>query len=126
MVRAPKVLDDLLQLGHPLLYEKSAEVKVPEELSKVSDWASDLSDVVAQIRATYGFGRAIAAPQLGIMKRLVYMDVSGPEVLINPIILEASTEMFDVWDDETVPPPFVVPEGTEARDFITAFQQQML
>ncbi len=39
---------------------------------------------------------------------------------------EVVSKMFDVWDDEAVPPPFIVPEGTEARDFITDFQRQML
>ena len=27
-----------------------------------------------EIRAKYNFGRAIAAPQFGIMKRLIYMN----------------------------------------------------
>ena len=37
-----------------------------------------------EIREKYNFGRAIAAPQLGIMKRLIYMNIDKPVVFINP------------------------------------------
>jgi peptide deformylase len=52
-----------------------------------------------EIRAKYNFGRAIAAPQLGIMKRLIYMNINKPVVFINPEFTFLSDEMFEVWDD---------------------------
>jgi len=93
-----KKLEDLLQLGHPLLYEVCEPI-LPSELSLVSGWVSDLHNVMEEIRAKYNFGRAIAAPQLGIMKRLIYMNIDKPVVFINPELKNLSTEMFELWDD---------------------------
>jgi peptide deformylase len=44
-------------------------------------------------------GRAIAAPQLGVMKRLIYMHIDEPLIFINPILDRVSEEMMEVWDD---------------------------
>ncbi|MCP9764989.1 peptide deformylase [Lacihabitans soyangensis] len=93
-----KTVNDLLVLGNPLLYEISEEVE-PHELPLVNEWVRDLHDVMEDIRAKYNFGRAIAAPQLGIMKRLIYMNIDKPMVFINPKITNKSPEMFEVWDD---------------------------
>jgi len=81
-----------------LLYEKSAPV-LETELPLVRDWVADLHNVMEEIRARYGFGRGIAAPQLGIMKRLIYINIDMPVIIINPEITEAAAEMFEVWDD---------------------------
>ena len=91
-----KRLQDLLVLGNPLLYQVSEPV-LQVELSLVSGWVADLHNVMEEIRARYQFGRAIAAPQLGIMKRLIYMN--KPVVFINPEFTFLSGEKFDVWDD---------------------------
>lgn len=93
-----KTVNDLLVLGNPKLYEISDEI-LPEELTSVQYWVQDLHEVMEDIRAKYNFGRAIAAPQLGIMKRLIYMNVDKPTVFINPKITSKSIEMFEVWDD---------------------------
>ena len=93
-----KKLQDLLLLGNPLLYEVSEPV-LKSELSRVAGWIADLHNVMQEIRDRYNFGRAIAAPQLGIMKRLIYMNIDKPVVFINPEFSNLSDEMFDVWDD---------------------------
>jgi len=93
-----KRLQDLLFLGNPLLYQVSEPV-LPTELSLVPGWVADLHNVMEEIRAKYHFGRAIAAPQLGIMKRLIYMNIDNPIVFINPEFTFLSDEMFEVWDD---------------------------
>lgn len=93
-----KKLEDLLLLGNPNLYEKSETVS-EAELPLVMGWVVDLHNVMEEIRARYGFGRGIAAPQLGIMKRLIYINTDMPLIIINPEITEASSEMFEVWDD---------------------------
>ncbi len=93
-----KGLKDLLQLGDPLLYKESEPVKY-EELDFVKNWVEDLHNVMEEIRSKYNFGRAIAAPQLGIMKRLIYMNIDKPIVFINPEIVSKSEEMFELWDD---------------------------
>jgi peptide deformylase len=60
-----KTVNDLLVLGNPILYEISDEVMY-DELSSLKNWVQDLHEVMEDIRVKYNFGRAIAAPQLGI------------------------------------------------------------
>jgi len=60
---------------------------------------ADLENVMAEVRAKYNFGRAIAAPQLGIMKRLIFMHIDKPVVFINPELVHLSEERFELWDD---------------------------
>ena len=93
-----KTLDDLLLLGDPRLYQVCEPV-LQEELPNVKDWVADLHNVMNQIRNRYHFGRAIAAPQLGIMKRLIYMNIDRPIVFINPVLSNLSDEKFELWDD---------------------------
>jgi peptide deformylase len=93
-----KKLADLLQLGNPLLYEVCEPI-VQSELLLVENWVADLHNVMEEIRAKYNFGRAIAAPQLGIMKRLIYMNIDKPVVFINPKLTNLSEDMFEIWDD---------------------------
>ncbi|MES2112513.1 MAG: peptide deformylase [Bacteroidota bacterium] len=93
-----KTLSDLLLLGDPRLYETSTPVE-KSELPLVAGWVADMDNVMREIRAKYNFGRAIAAPQLGIMKRLVYMNIDKPVVFINPELQNLSPELFELWDD---------------------------
>jgi peptide deformylase len=93
-----KGLDDILLIGNPLLYKISEGVS-EAEMSLVPGWVADLHQVMEEIRAKYHFGRAIAAPQLGIMKRLIYVNIEKPIVLINPEFTYLSEEMFELWDD---------------------------
>jgi peptide deformylase len=93
-----KGLDDLLLLGNPLLYQKSEPV-LESEKPLISEWIADLDAVMQEIRQKYHFGRAIAAPQLGIMKRLIYVNIDKPIVVINPEFTFKSEEMFELWDD---------------------------
>lgn len=93
-----KTLQDLLLLGDPRLYD-TCEPITPNELYLVKDWVADLHNVMQEIREKYNFGRAIAAPQLGIMKRLVYMNIDRPVIFINPVFENLSDEMFELWDD---------------------------
>ena len=93
-----KTLSDLLLLGDPRLYEVCTPI-VPDEKSLVSGWVADLHNVMQEVRAKYGFGRAIAAPQLGIMKRLIYMNIDKPVVFINPELVNLSDDLFELWDD---------------------------
>ncbi|MEO0469484.1 MAG: peptide deformylase [Bacteroidota bacterium] len=93
-----KGIADLLLLGDPRLYAHCEAVR-QEELPQLKSWVADLHQVMEDIRATYQFGRGIAAPQLGIMKRLIYINVDQPLVIINPEILSLSEQSFRLWDD---------------------------
>jgi len=94
-----KTLADLVLLGDPRLYETCAPVR-EAELPQVAGWVADLHSVMAEIRAKYHFGRGIAAPQIGVMKRLVYLHLDGrPVVLLNPVLAQPSAATFELWDD---------------------------
>jgi peptide deformylase len=58
-----------------------------------------LHDLVVQFRSKYGKGRAIAAPQIGLMKRIICFNVEKPVTIINPVLSEFSDEMITLWDD---------------------------
>ena len=93
-----KQLEDLLLLGDPRLYETCEPVK-KSELLQVKNWVQDLHQVMEAIRDKYNFGRGIAAPQLGIMKRLFYINIDRPVVVINPEFTYLSDAQFEMWDD---------------------------
>ena len=88
----------ILLLGNPRLYERSTDVD-RSELPSLRAVVADLRDTMLNFRSRYGVGRAIAAPQIGVKKNLVYMQVDKPVVLINPVLDEFSAAMFELWDD---------------------------
>ena len=91
-------LDNILLLGDPRLYETCAPVQ-EEELDNLQTVIADMADLVLQFRTKYGAGRAIAAPQIGVMKRLIVMNIEEPIAIINPELFELSDEMMELWDD---------------------------
>jgi peptide deformylase len=94
-----KGLNDILLLGDPRLYEICEPVLKSEE-ALLSSMIADLHNAMMEFRAKYKMGRAIAAPQLGYMKRLIYMNINDQAtVFINPEIVYSSPEMFELWDD---------------------------
>ena len=97
MKNSPKS-DKVLLLGDPRLHEQSREV-TPEDLPYVKQVVQDLHDILFEFKAKYGAFRAIAAPQIGEMIRLIYMHIDQPVVIINPTFTYLSDEQFEVWDD---------------------------
>lgn len=89
---------ELLLLGNPKLYEVSVPVE-KAELDKMAGLVQDLHDTLLDFRRRYGAGRAIAAPQIGVMKRLIYMHIDRPVAFINPVLEEKSEAMIEMWDD---------------------------
>lgn len=88
-----------LQLGDPRLREvavKVADPAAPQILSLIQD----LADTLAHWRSTTGYGRGIAAPQLGVSQRVIFLKLpeAEPWPLINPEIIERSEEKIIVWD----------------------------
>jgi len=100
-------VQEILRLGNPQLYTKSLAI-TPDELDEINVVTQDLDDTMMAFRAKYGVGRAIAAPQIGIMKRLIYMNVNKPIVIINPRLVDLSEEMITLWDDCMCFPDFLV------------------
>ena len=93
-----KHLEDIVLLGDPRLYEICEAVQ-EEEVSSLLDTVNDMANVILEFRAKYGAGRAIAAPQLGVMKRLVVMNIDRPVAFFNPELFDFSEEMIEMWDD---------------------------
>ena len=72
--------------GDPVLYKKSRPVE--EMTQRIRELIVDMLDTMYD-----AMGVGLAAPQVGILKRIVTIDVGeGPIVLINPEIVEASGE----------------------------------
>ena len=72
--------------GEPVLEKKSRPIT--EMTPKLRNLIVDMLDTMYD-----AMGVGLAAPQVGILKRLVVIDVGeGPIVLINPEILETSGE----------------------------------
>jgi peptide deformylase len=93
-----KTIHDILTLGDPRLYENCEPVS-QEELPLVGEWIKYLHEAMEDIRKVYGFGRGIAAPQLGIMKRLFYLNLDRSYIIINPELTAISEAKFELWDD---------------------------
>ena len=89
---------EILLLGNPQLYEVSEAVRF-EELESLRSVFADMFDCIRGIRRDYGFGRAIAAPQIGVKKRLICMLTDKPYVIINPQLEFIGNEMMELLDD---------------------------
>ncbi|MGA8868077.1 MAG: peptide deformylase [Candidatus Sulfotelmatobacter sp.] len=89
----------VLQLGDPRLREVALPVEDPAA-SEIAGVIKDLADTLAHSRSTTGYGRGIAAPQLGVRKRVIFLQLPGekPWPLVNPEIIERSGEKIVVWD----------------------------
>lgn len=89
----------VLQLGNPILREKCSRVADPSS-PEVRDLVRDLADTLVYWRAETGYGRGIAAPQIGVLQRVIFLKFPGEEPwpLINPQIVERSDEKVVVWD----------------------------
>jgi peptide deformylase len=92
---------EILQLGNPLLWQPSAQVSDVAS-SATQAVIRDLSDTLAGFRERTGFGRGIAAPQIGALQRIIFirMQPAGfTSALVNPTIVWSSPERMELWDD---------------------------
>ncbi len=88
---------EVIQLGDPRLRERSQPVDDPGS-REVAAICRDLRDTLAHVREQTSYGRAIAAPQIGVMQRIVFVNVEQPLAMINPTITDQSSEEIVVWD----------------------------
>ena len=88
---------EVLQLGDPRLREACRPL-VEFNSEQIESTIADLQDTLAHWHETTTYGRGIAAPQIGVMERIIFMNVDKPWVLINPEIVERSPETMVVWD----------------------------
>jgi peptide deformylase len=89
----------VLQLGDPGLREIAKRVEDPAA-PEIRALVEDLADTLAFWRKTTGYGRGIAAPQIGVNLRVIFLRLPGEEPwpLVNPEIGARSEEKIVVWD----------------------------
>ncbi|MBI4720853.1 MAG: peptide deformylase [Chitinivibrionia bacterium] len=109
---------DILLLGDPDLHEKCRAVR-RDELPEIAGVVEDLHDTLMAWRKLHASGRAIAAPQIGVRKRVVYMCIDAPVAFINPVLTEKSRRMIELWDDCLSFPGLFVRVKRHARCRIT-------
>ncbi len=77
------------EIGDPILNKKAKEVK--EVTPRIRELIQDMLETMYEAN-----GVGLAAPQVGILKRIVVIDISeernDPVVFINPVIVESSGE----------------------------------
>ncbi|MEM7247008.1 MAG: peptide deformylase [Acidobacteriota bacterium] len=86
-------------VGDPVLRERAVEITD----FRTDDHARECAALMATLedfRARQGFGRAIAAPQVGCSRRMIALNLGeGPFVICNPVIVQRSERRFTMWDD---------------------------
>lgn len=77
---------NIRQLGDEILKKKCREIK--EVTPRIQELIDDMLETMYEAN-----GVGLAAPQVGVLKRLVVVDIGeGPIVLINPRLMESSGE----------------------------------
>ena len=92
------MIQPILTLGDPRLYDVSEPVS-GDDWKHLSQWTRDLHDTLMEYRRVYGAGRAVAAPQIGIFKRVLYMYLDKSYVFVNPVMEFPDEEMYELLDD---------------------------
>lgn len=115
-------------LGDPVLWQRSAPVDAGRDLSTLF---ADLRDSLLDFRRRYGIARAISAPQIGELLRVVYVYEPGPpRHLLNPVLTLEGSNAIEVWENCISFPGLYVrtrrnaacsvsyrrPDGREARE----------
>jgi peptide deformylase len=91
--------DDVLLLGDPRLRQPCRPVLDLGD-PEFRQHGRRLTGALDRFRSQHGFGRAIAAPQIGILLRMIAMNLGrGSFLLINPELTRPSVERFTLWDD---------------------------
>jgi len=91
---------ELLQLGDPRLREQAQACDLSRNSDQIASVLEDLRDTLAHWRGETGYGRGIAAPQIGVANRIIFLQLPGkqPWSLVNPEIIRKSAEKMVVWD----------------------------
>ncbi len=92
-------IKEVLLLGNEKLYKICKEVS-KDEINKAKQIVEDLHDTMINFREKYGFGRAIAAPQINELFRIIYMNFDNNSIaFINPKLEFIENDKFEIWDD---------------------------
>jgi len=88
----------ILLLGNPVLRSKC---RIIRDCSSASTRAAirNLRDTLEDFRSRHAFGRGIAAPQIGLPVRIIFIGLDWLGPLINPKITKRSKKKIILWDD---------------------------
>lgn len=91
--------EKILLLGDPRLRQSCRPV-TDFQSKEFREYGRRLKSALDRFRSEHGFGRAIAAPQVGIPLRMIAMNLGeGSFLLVNPELTNPSAERFTLWDD---------------------------
>jgi peptide deformylase len=91
-------VQDILRLGNPALRVMCEPVTRFADVG-LGVLVADLRDTLGDFRTRNGFGRGIAAPQIGSDRRVIFLHVGEDRALVNPRILRRSRTRMTLWDD---------------------------
>ncbi len=113
----------VLKIGHPGLRVSCEPVSFPFD-QDTQTAADELLETLKWFRAQQGFGRAMAAPQVGFGKRMIAVAMPAwPSLIINPVITWKSEETFTLWDD-CMSFPFMLVRVRRSESISLTFQDQ--
>jgi peptide deformylase len=69
------------------------------EIESLAPYLDKMWGLVHEFRKKYNRGRAIAAPQIGLSKRIICINSDQKYALINPEIVFDSKDTMEIWDD---------------------------
>ena len=76
-------------IGNEMLRKKSESIDFDND--PLDKYIQDLQDTLRHIQKEKKIGRAIAAPQIGYFKRIIYMETDKKKIImINPQITKKS------------------------------------
>jgi len=91
------VIKEIQLIGNPILREHSEDIT--EFDINLFNLVNDLKDTLIDFQHRKKIGRGIAAPQIAVLKKVIYVHMSDRSFpLINPEILWKSDETFENWD----------------------------
>jgi peptide deformylase len=89
----------VLLMGDPRLRRVAHPVGDVRDPAFIAE-AATLGATLDAFRQSHGFGRAVSAPQIGINKRFISINLDNdPRTLINPEIVWRDKRTFTLWDD---------------------------
>ncbi|NLW03067.1 MAG: peptide deformylase [Clostridiaceae bacterium] len=92
---------NIVKEGDEVLRKRSKEVK------EINDKIRELFEDMKETLRKTGNGIGIAAPQVGILRRMIVIDLGeGPIEIINPVIIEQQGEQVEVEGCLSVPGVF--------------------
>jgi peptide deformylase len=89
----------VLLMGDPRLREVSVAVESVSDPAFL-DERRVLAATLESFRRNHGFGRAVSAPQIGVPKRFIALNLDGrTRSVVNPEIVWRDPRTFTLWDD---------------------------